>query len=388
MEQYLLELIKNNNRVIVPNFGAFIVSRDAGTTVLFNNFLSFNDGLLINHVSTQEGIDTHEATRRVSDFVEKIKQDLEENGEYAIEKLGRFTKDQNGILRFTQDPHVSELLPDENPAKQSRDTNEDSTLLDIDSEDKIEKTPEKKSTSKTEPAQGKKDITGSKSKTAGKPAEKALGETKKTPAAEKKAPPTEKKTPAAEKKTPPAGKTKQPYGSGNKPPVSPPPRQTRERKSGFPGWAIALLIIIPIALIILYFLLWRGDNDQQPKMTEDETSITDTVEEKPTIDSAAIKEAREEEKRLQEEEQQKAKEQEASAKPKHHLIVGSFENENNAKNLVKELKNKGFDSATSFKHNNLIMVSAASFESLTKARDTQQKIVEEQRMENWILTRR
>ncbi len=55
MEQYLLELIKNNNRVIVPNFGAFIVSRDAGTTVLFNNFLSFNDGLLINHVSKKEG---------------------------------------------------------------------------------------------------------------------------------------------------------------------------------------------------------------------------------------------------------------------------------------------------------------------------------------------
>ena len=146
MEQYLLELIKNNNRVIVPNFGAFIVSRDAGTTVLFNNFLSFNDGLLINHVSSQEGIDTTQATQKVSEFVEKIKQELEENGEYAIEKLGRFTKDQNGILRFTQDPQVSELIPDKPADKEANSEKElsgkeDSTLLDLDSEDQASAPP-------------------------------------------------------------------------------------------------------------------------------------------------------------------------------------------------------------------------------------------------------
>ena len=57
MEKYILELIKEHNRIIVPNFGAFIISREKGQTILFNSFLSFNDGLLINQVSKTDNID-------------------------------------------------------------------------------------------------------------------------------------------------------------------------------------------------------------------------------------------------------------------------------------------------------------------------------------------
>ncbi|MFW5890215.1 MAG: SPOR domain-containing protein [Marinilabiliaceae bacterium] len=384
MEQYLLELIKNNNRVIVPNFGAFIVSRDAGTTVLFNNFLSFNDGLLINHVSSQEGIDTTQATRKVSEFVEKIKQDLDDNGEYTIDKLGRFTKDQNGILRFTQDPKVSELIPDK-PDKEAKpdkgpDRKEDSALLDLDSDDR----PEAQS--------------GIRKKTEKKPAEKptatASASKAQTPGAKPQA--QAQKSPQKPAGKPPQQTEKAKMGAksgatGKKPPVTPPPPKNKDRKSGLPPWAIALLILIPVILIALYFLLWRGDTKQQ-KTVEDKTQITDTVKEEPQIDSAAIEQAKkEEEERLQkEEEQQRAKEKEQQAKqgPRHHIIVGSFSKESNAIELVEKLKNEGFDSAMTFKHNNLTLVSADSFKSLSDAYDAQQKILQEQRMENWILTRR
>jgi len=384
MEQYLLELIKNNNRVIVPNFGAFIVSRDAGTTVLFNNFLSFNDGLLINHVSSQEAIDTTQATRKVSEFVEKVKQDLNENGEYTIEKLGRFTKDQNGILRFTQDPKVSELIPDK-PDKEAKnekepEKKEDSALLDLDSEDQ----PESQSNTGKKTEEKPKEETKSKQTTA---------------ASASKDQPTASKAQAQKSPQKPAGKTAQPSekskagakkgATGKKPPVSPPPFKDKNRKSGLPPWAIALLILIPVILIALYFLLWRGDTEQQ-KTVEEQPQVTDTIKEKPQIDSAAIKQAKkEEEERLKKEEQQAKEEQQKTQQgPRHHIIVGSFSKESNARELVKKLKSEGFDSAMYFKRNNLTLVSADSFKSLSDAYDAQQRVLQEQRMENWILTRR
>jgi len=387
MEKYLLELIKNNNRVIVPNFGAFIVSRDAGTTVLFNNFLSFNDGLLINHVSSQEAIDTTQATRKVSEFVEKVKQDLNENGEYTIEKLGRFTKDQNGILRFTQDPKVSELIPDQ-PEKEDRsgknpDKKEDPALLDLDSDDQ-----------QTEkPGTGKKsEKTSAEETNKSKPAATASANKAQTPTSKTQAPKSPQKPSGKSSNQTEKSKAGTKSGTtGKKPPVASPPSSDQTGKSGLPPWAIALLILIPVVLIVLYFLLWRGDTQQQ-KTVEEQPQVTDTIKEKPQIDSAAIKQAqREEEERLQKEkEEKKAQEEQQQAQqgPRHHIIVGSFSKESNADDLVEKLKNEGFNSAMTFKRNNLTMVSAASFKSLSDAYDAQQKILQEQRMENWILTRR
>lgn len=368
MEQYLLELIKNNNRVIVPNFGAFIVSRDAGTTVLFNNFLSFNDGLFINHVSDKEGIDTHEATQRVSDFVDKIKQKLDESGEYSIEKLGRFTKDKSGILRFTQDPHVSELLPDKKSEEKSKEEKDDTSLLDIDSE--TQEVSDKNKRPEQEPKKDKKSGPTVKDKTLLHLDEKD---------AKKEEPITNK-----DKKKQPSPKPKPPKNN------SVPPKKSDDdnrKKSGLPPWLIALIIVIPLALILLYFFVWR-DTDTEKDLSKEKTEIVDTIPEKPAIDSAAIKKAEEEE-RLRQEEEARKKEEAAKAKlPRHHIIVGSFKKESNAKKLISDLKSKGFENATSFSHNNLILVSATSFESVVKAREAQEEILQEQQLENWVLTKK
>jgi nucleoid DNA-binding protein len=384
MEQYLLELIQNNNRVIVPNFGAFIVSRDAGTTVLFNNFLSFNDGLLINHLSDREEIDTTEATRRVSEFVEKVKQELDDNGEYAIEKLGRFTKDQNGILRFTQDPHVSDLIPEKPAEDKKEEASEDSNLLDLDSEEQTEAapSPEKKTEKPKAPEPPKpKSSPSAEKKAASTQAEKqsTQKQTEKSSAAK-----------ASQAKSQAKGQSATKKNTGAQKP--PPPPKDKEKGGGLPSWVIALIILVPIVIILLYFLVWRGDNGQ-PKTVEEQPKVTDTIQEKTTIDSAAIRQAqKEEEERLKQEKEKEEKarqeKQQAQQGPRHHIIVGSFEQEANATQLVEKLKAEGFDSATSFTRNNLTVVSAASFKTLSEARDAQQKILQEQRMENWIVTRR
>ncbi len=355
MEQYLLDLIKNNNRVIVPNFGAFIISRDAGTTVLFNNFLSFNDGLLINHISHKEGIDTNEATQRVSDFVDHVKQELDKKGEYTIEKLGTFTKDQSGILRFTQNPHVSGLIPDKEEVK------DDSALLDIDSEaseDAEEKKPSEE-TKKTPPPVSK---------------DKPLHDPQKKSSFEKKTADSGQKTHKAEKPIPPKERKK----------VTPSMIDEGGKRSKFPPWAIALIILIPLIILLLYIFYW-SDQDQEKEVTAEKTEIVDTLVVPEEVDSAAIKKAKEDEiKKIQAEEEAK---QQATIR-KHHIIVGGFKNETNAKKLVNELKSKGFEEATTFTRDNLVLVSAASYESLPKARKAQERFLNQHQMENWILTRK
>ncbi|MBZ4675602.1 MAG: sporulation protein [Anaerophaga sp.] len=373
MEQYLLDLIKNNNRVIVPNFGAFIVSRDAGTTVLFNNFLSFNDGLLINHVSKQEGIDTDEATQRVSDFVDKIKQELDEQGAYTIEKLGRFTKDQNGVLRFTQDSGVADLIPDEKP--QTPEAEEDSGLLDIDNEAPSgEATPDDE---KNEEAPGQK------KKTAAREDKKWLNLEDK-----KKETETKSEKSAAGGKGTSFGKEKITTSGGAT--TTTHDKTVIEDRRGWPWWLILLIILIPVALVLVYFLFIKDRTAEEETQVPVETGVVDTIAKKPGIDSAAIKKQQEEVLKKE----QAAKEAEAEKKekvksgPRHHIIVGSFKNENNADALVKKLKEKGYQDAFVFKRNNLFMVSAASYESLIDARQAQEMFVQKEKMENWILTRR
>ncbi|WP_010662078.1 SPOR domain-containing protein [Marinilabilia salmonicolor] len=367
MEQYLLELIKSNNRVIVPNFGAFIVSRDSGTTVLFNNFLSFNDGLLINHVSTQKGIQTTEATDMVSEFVDKIKKELDEQGEYTIEKLGTFTKDQNGILRFTQDPHLADLLPDDKAEKESKSATGDAQLLDIDNNAPEDPAAEEKEKAE-EKQKGKK---ASEVKSDGK----LLNLDEKKEESDKKQPPKGDKTTARNKKP-------EASASGGKTTVV-----QKEKRNGLPPWLIALLILIPIVLIVLYFLFWTGeDKKKEPEVVKKE--VVDTLAAKRKADSIAMVKAREEEHLRKEEEARKKAEAEKAKGPRHHIIVGSFKEKANAEKLVKKLKANGFVDASVLPYNNMVLVSAVSYESVLKAREAQERVLQEQKMENWILTKK
>lgn len=54
MEEILIELLKNNTKVIIPDFGAFIVKQRNPFQVVFNEFLRFNDGLLIDSISKRK----------------------------------------------------------------------------------------------------------------------------------------------------------------------------------------------------------------------------------------------------------------------------------------------------------------------------------------------
>ena len=108
---YIKELLATNNRVIIPQFGAFLVratskhkdSKDLSKKIddiYFSPFLKFNDELLVNHIVKKENSTQEEANTKIKDFVNEINKTLEAGKSYAIEGMGDFSMDKQGKIQF------------------------------------------------------------------------------------------------------------------------------------------------------------------------------------------------------------------------------------------------------------------------------------------------
>ena len=99
---YLIELLKDNECVIVPEFGAFISKRHSATIdyanhrfmppykeLVFNNKLTNNDGLLSGYISQKENISEEESLAKIQKFVNESVAILDVNCELELEGLGK-----------------------------------------------------------------------------------------------------------------------------------------------------------------------------------------------------------------------------------------------------------------------------------------------------------
>ncbi|MCT4645448.1 MAG: SPOR domain-containing protein [Carboxylicivirga sp.] len=379
MENYILSLIKENNRVIVPNFGAFIVAKENGFSVLFNNFLSFNDGLLVDYITQKDGVSREEAEKQIEEYVERVKATLDEKGTYHFPNLGTFTKDATGILRFEQ----SEALKDAGSiSTEPTELDEGDSLLDIDSSGPIEENtdvadvsiPDSTLNESTPIAEVEED----------KP---IVEETPQQPVSQ----------PVFEKEIEKDEVIEEDLLKDEPDSVSIANKYLEEDNSKRNrSVAIFLLVIlVPLIGFIVYFFFFK-DNlpaDTQQKLNnelvskeESQKIAVETTEPEGQIDAGpSIEESAPVEEEL-------VKPVEPEPKPvinkPHQLIVGSFASETNANRMVDKLKKKGYEQAFVFFHNNRHMVSLESFDRVSKAQTRQEEILNSDRMESWILTKR
>jgi hypothetical protein len=116
VEYYISELLFLHDCVILPNFGGFVGNPQSAklnkTTeilsppskqILFNTNLKTNDGLLITHISNQEGITQKIAKNEVENYATKIANKLIESKVLRIDKIGLFTLGKEGNIIFLQD---------------------------------------------------------------------------------------------------------------------------------------------------------------------------------------------------------------------------------------------------------------------------------------------
>ncbi len=345
MEKYIIELIKEHNRVIVPNFGAFIVSRERGQTILFNSFLSFNDGLLINYIIKTDGIGTDEASAKVDDYVKSINSALDQKGVYNMDNLGKFTKDQNGILRFVQTESEIGIKPGTQiiaPPPKAPVTD----LLDIDTSVSVKEEPlDETKTFKPKETVSKENLIDIDN------VKKAQANIK--PEVQKDEKKTVKPTAAARPKV-----EKE--------------KVIKERRS-LPLGVVVTLITLPVILVLAYFLFFKDGislfSRKRPEVSE-QPVIKPLEEAEPIIEP-----------------QPKIEPPKTVIAPRqHHIIIGSFNDEKRANELAEKIRAKGLTDVAVKNYNDRFLVSAEWHTSVNKALERQEELLKELQMENWVLT--
>ena len=116
VEHYISELLFLHDCVILPNFGGFVgnpqsaklnktteVLSPPSKQILFNANLKTNDGLLITHISNQEGVTQEVAKNEVENYATKIANKLTNSKVLRIDKVGLFILGREGNIIFSQD---------------------------------------------------------------------------------------------------------------------------------------------------------------------------------------------------------------------------------------------------------------------------------------------
>ena len=114
IEQFIIDLLKQHNCVVVPNFGGFIANYQPAIIdsvsktitppskqVLFNANLLKNDGLLANYVAHQKAISYPESLVEIENKAVEWKQSLANDKRLAFGEIG-FLYEQNGVIVFEQ----------------------------------------------------------------------------------------------------------------------------------------------------------------------------------------------------------------------------------------------------------------------------------------------
>ena len=111
LNRHIQRLLSEHDCVIVPEFGAFIAdykpavvregkSTIPGKEILFNRKLTRNDGLLINSLIENEGLDYKTAKANIKQGVETWFQQLNNKAAIEIEGVGQLQMDEAGFIQF------------------------------------------------------------------------------------------------------------------------------------------------------------------------------------------------------------------------------------------------------------------------------------------------
>lgn len=430
MENYILQILEKNNRVIVPEFGAFIVKQRNPLTIVFNEFLQYNDGMLVDFISKEEGISRDEAKEKIDAFVKEVSGTIQKGKSYSLPRLGMITKSAAGKISIEPGADTGKEKKGKTAAtKVQKPATETADQKATKKEEKKEETPtqktaepEKKEGTKEEkkPAKETPEVpkeTEEKKKETKETAEKETAKTQdikeevKSKTTEKKeepkAKPEESKTlSATEKKsvTTKETETRKTETAANtytfENPAYQPPRD--RKKMNIILWIIIIVIVNGTVIGFFIFnkdlrsIFVKTDSVEVMDFGEDEMLVPEdqaSTEEEATLDEVHPEEVQTQETEKAEpipikEPEQKAApvKKEVSSGTRYYVVAGVFRDEQNADNLVRELKSRGYNSEKFGKIGNLHAVSYGVFDTKTAARNLLQKVQKNEDPEAWIRT--
>jgi len=382
MDKYIVGLLKTNSRLIIPEFGAFFVKKDEPKTIVFNEFLKFNDGIFIDYISEKENIEKDKAIEETEKFVKKIYLELEKGNHYFVENLGEFLKDEKGKIQFILSEGKDEKLKPVSSEKENDDfTLIEKSALNTDTAKEIIKEKlkaEKEKPHKEKPPEDKK-----------KEEDLELIEDSKRPDREPKQA-LQKSMELEKEKKKTEGEAKISFKEKEE-------TVTYDHYSGSKKSKIILWIVlglIPIAIFIVWLVFYKNGKTVEPEQNKfSETSNVEEVLVNETVtiveDSLKIQESQPLAQTKPESEEVTDKDADNSSAGsivrKYYVVAGCFEIEENAYNYVSYLKNKGYNPEKFGKVGKLYVVSFNSFSSKEAAIKELREIQGKIEPEAWIL---
>lgn len=400
---YIQELLATNNRVIVPNFGAFLVratskSKDANTLeeklkdIYFSPFLKFNDELLEKYIIKKEGVSKEEAAKKITEFIDSVKKELEAEKPFIIKDFGHFEADKQGKVQFIT--VAKEEKTDTKTTTKSATTKKTAAKPSATKPTTAAKAAsgaaKKTETRKEEPKKPATDKAGSADKEDSKTAAKAATEPKKpeikTEAKDNTSKLQEFK---GDKKEPEKPKTT--VGSTQTKPIY---SYKKEKKPINKGLVWSIAIGVPVAAIFVWALL--NFNTVQKVFKKDKTKTEKVTQKKKatTTKKATTKKTTEKKQPAKQTTKQEVKKktqktavkkQPVQPQKKYYIIAGSFKNEKYATAFLNKLKSEGYNAEKLAERNGMHAVSYNSFADKRKAIAEYKFLAQEKGLQAWIL---
>lgn len=104
IDQYIFEVFQRDKKVFLPDFGAFIYSA-FNDAVDFNDLLTFDDGKVVAEIQKQQSISENEARNALNNYIQDIKNTLDQGKLHFIEGFGYLAKEENGAVTLRKAAH-------------------------------------------------------------------------------------------------------------------------------------------------------------------------------------------------------------------------------------------------------------------------------------------
>lgn len=97
VNKIIANYLSSGKRLQIPQFGAFIHKEGDGA-VVFVPFLKKDDGVLVDVLRRDYGLDEADARGVIAEYIEQVTQTVASRGSYAIEGVGDLKADANGAF--------------------------------------------------------------------------------------------------------------------------------------------------------------------------------------------------------------------------------------------------------------------------------------------------
>jgi nucleoid DNA-binding protein len=406
MEKHIQYLLNTNLRIIIPDFGAFIIRQKEPLVIVFNELLRYNDGLLIDYLARHENIEKDMAKHQVTEYTENLVKALESGKEVNLEGIGTLHKTGEDKIEFVQTGKVTpKRTPKKAPEKKPDASPADKTVT-------FEIIPEDTRTA-AKTAGEIKAATGLKKDEKPRKAEtlpKATKSAAKKPQTPEKKPQEVQAVPVEPAKTQVAQPVKEvpvkevpvketetqvPVQSVAKPTITAPPAKKVSAKTKMRQQIIWIVLVVVALVLINVWMIFnhqirtffggRPVADTLGLMVE-----TDTMMEAVTADSMYTPQELQDDNLsaegdiVTEKPLVKTVKLPVAGEKRYYIVAGCFGDEANADAMVQKLIEKGFSAQKYGKRGNLYCVSYSSFTNRDKAITELEKIRKDEDPDAWL----